>query len=247
MSSQINTVQLGTYTRIESADINSTIENTLTTRGIEFTSRLQHRVAARTTKHCIVYTLHSIQGLRYGDTAVTPQIYVFNSYAKESALTIMVGFLRAVCSNGMVVGEDLYSTRIIHRTGPTLDQKVSQIETGIAAAVDIIQSGEIQRLVDELVSMQVSADQGISIVGSLPIPKRVKEHAMNKWAGPHSYRRPEDSDNNLWTLWNIINEIMRLRSRSIVANLERNRGLLDDILALYQHETCTPTTLELVA
>lgn len=243
----INTTAEGTYTRIDSSSIDTVISSELESRGIEFTRALQHRVGTRNTKHCIVYTLHSVEGLRFGDSRVTPQIYVFNSYQKESALTILVGFLRAVCSNGMVVGEDTFSTRIIHRTGPTLSRKVNEIQTGIAAAIDFINSGELQRLTDDLYDTEITVDQGISIISSLPVPKRAREDALAIWTEAR-YRRYEDSENNVWSLWNIVNECMRTRSRSTVANLEKNRGLLDHVMALYEHEVSyTDGLMEVVA
>lgn len=243
----VRTVVEGTYTRIDSSSVDTLISGMLHSRGITHTKRLQHRVGTKSTKHCIVYTLTGAETLALAGDRVTPQIYVFNSYQKESAFMIAVGFLRWVCDNGMVVGENLFSRRVIHRTGPTLQQRVAEIEDGLAAALDYIESGELAALADELTALPLTSDQAISIAASLPIPKRVREQVMYAFSGL-ALRRYEDSADNLWTFWNTVNEYMRRSARSAVRNLERNTDILDHILALYEHETAVlDTSLEVVA
>lgn len=224
----------GTYARIDSAEVDRLISGLLTERDLDFTRRLQHRVGTKNTRHCIVYTIQSLT-TDLGGTQAAPQIYVFNSYRKESAFLIAVGFLRFVCDNGMVVGENLFSQRIIHRAGQTAEQRVAGIENGIAAALDYIQSGALEELTNELVNLPLTDEQAISIAASLPIPKRVRERVMYAFSGLLT-RRNEDRGGNLWTFWNVVNEFMRVNARSPVRNLERNTDLLDHVLALYEHE-----------
>lgn len=141
---------------------------------------------------------------------------------------IGVGMFRFVCANGLVVGDNFYSRRIIHRAGPTLDEFLANLDKNLDAAFETAASMDLAGMVEEYSTRQVTEQQGIEVLASLPLPRNVVDLAIYRWIAP---RRIEDTPRNVWSLYNIANEANRVRSSSTSA-FNREVNLLDDITAL---------------
>lgn len=162
--------------------------------------------------------------------AVSPMLFLRNINDGGHALMIGVGMFRFVCMNGLVVGDNFYSRRIIHRAGPTLDEFLTNLDKNLDAAFETAASMDLAGMVEEYSARQVTEQQGIEVLASLPLPRNVVDSAIYRWIAPS---RTEDTPRNLWSLYNIANEANRVRSSSTSA-FNREVNLLDDITALLE-------------
>ena len=187
------------------------------------------RPRGKSSRHGVVLTVGS--PVMLAGTSCFPRIYVRNSYAGESSLTVDVGFYRLICSNGMMVGSTHFRGRIRH-----VQSGVSQLDwlrTQIVAAVQWLQE-ELPQLVTRLNSNLLTIEQIRAILGAIGAGANLLKHMEHVMYNPTHYLRPEDrSPQGLtaWNVWNVVNEQMRRRSRSPLRQLERNSGLLDAINA----------------
>jgi hypothetical protein len=162
--------------------------------------------------------------------AVSPMLFLRNINDGGHALMIGVGLFRFVCMNGLVVGDNFYSQRVIHRSGPTLDEFLGNLEKNLDAAFETAASMDIEGMVDAMVSREVTEQQGIEVLASLPLPQGVVDTAIFRWVMPS---RQEDAPRNLWSLYNVVNESNRTRSKSAQA-FDREVSLLENIEALLE-------------
>lgn len=162
--------------------------------------------------------------------AVSPMLFLRNINDGGHALMIGVGLFRFVCMNGLVVGDNFYSQRVIHRSGPTLDQFLANLDKNLDAAFETAASMDIEGMVESMVSRTVTEREGIEVLASLPLPQGVVDTAIFRWVMPS---RAEDAPRNLWSLYNVVNESNRVRSKSAQA-FDREVSLLENIEALLE-------------
>jgi hypothetical protein len=216
-----------TYRKIETTNIINTVESALTGLG-----NVDHKkFSGRGTKHMHQWQLDGCEMKVAGDM-VTPRIVLYNSYDRECALSLHIGFLRWVCNNGMYLGHATYATRIIHREGAVLEQKLEDLYTGVAAAISYITDGQFEIDMRELRVKRLTREQMFRIVAQLPeLSNRSKDQMIRQLL--RNDRRTEDMSDNVWTLWNMANENLRLNSRGNEVRLaERNNNLLNNIMQL---------------
>lgn len=157
------------------------------------------------------------------DTEVQPQVVIFNSFQGESALRAHLGFFRAVCTNGMVVGQSITEPVIIrHIKGPTFDTKYREFFDNLEVVLERGLQGLQEKTERSLTLSEMNAliERLTSLTGV-----RARDKALELLRG-----REEDQTSNVWQLWNVTNEAMRITARSPVAYEERNAKLLDTIL-----------------
>ncbi len=128
-----------------------------------------------------------------------PTIMLLNSNNGRSKFRFMFGYFRVVCANGLVVGEVEASAALIHRAGEVaqLDGIVKQITERQQKALSVIARwGQIilpvaaqQRLALELATLRFGSTAG----------KYDMDTALK-------VRRPEDEGNDLWTVFNRLQE-----------------------------------------
>lgn len=81
------------------------------------------------TEHLVAFSRPQAYSL-YDDSAVNPEIIMYNSRNGLSSLKLFVGLFRMICSNGMVAGEGM-DFRVRHTTS-----RVSDLEDAIKDAVE---------------------------------------------------------------------------------------------------------------
>lgn len=242
------------YRRIETADITAQVDAVLAARGLLPASLTDRRwsgdtisassatvgysvktmsVRGKGSTHGLKYTLHGLRTTVNGDS-VTPTINIVNSYGGERAFQITVGFFRLVCSNGMIVGTALFNRRIVHLKGETTERQLAEVALGIAAALDYL-AGDFAKDMQQLATTTVSQDVMVRISQAVGLSKSRLADVESKIRNVQS-RRLQDRGDNLWTLWNLLNETLRLRSRSELRQLLVNNDLLDQINQAYLKE-----------
>ena len=219
-----------TYLTIDSGNIVNDIKTVLANLGVDKYTISHSRGYGTTEKVTVALTAFE-NFSKVGNDNITPQILFFNSYGGECALSIHVGFIRWACSNGMIAGDSFFSRRIVHRVGPTATAKLAELEAGISDAVAYMRD-EFGDAVAEMTAQPLTEEQMISVTASLPqLSKRSKEAVINKIVKP-GLRREADRDNNLWILWNLVNEQVRVAGRSQYRTALKNVGLFNDVKAL---------------
>ena len=82
----------------------------------------------------------------------------------------------------------------------------------------------------ELQEQTLTEETMISVVGNLPVNKKTKRASIDKIVFEER-RRIQDQGNNVWTLYNIVNESLRNHT-PIKSYTTKNEGLLEHITAL---------------
>lgn len=203
-----------TYKVIQTEKIIEGVSSILNERGIEHTTHHRkygaHGPLRVARKEYVCIDLKGLDTTILGD-GVTPQLRLYTSHDKSAAFRIMLGAFRWVCWNGLSCGEFAYSQRVIHRIGPTADSKLGEIPDRINGAIDFLQ-GEFVELMEDTTSAIITDEQAIQIIGSLHLSDAIKRRAI--WCHFHPRRTGDIShQNNLWGLWNNVNESIREKSR----------------------------------
>ena len=129
----------------------------------------------------------------------------------------------------MLFRSSLYSERIRHVVGPTAASKLEQITVGIRSAVEYIKT----KLAEDMARLQaqaISPTAMAQIVLGLKSVSQTKKDKLIARIADERLRRLEDRPNTMWSLWNMVNEVMRERSRSEVRQATLNIGLMDQLL-----------------
>jgi hypothetical protein len=177
---------------------------------------------AKTTQHFIRVQLGSANLIM---NECRPEIVLRNSFNGEGALVIQVGLYRLICSNGLTVGQEWFSESVRHVRGPKMNTFLEEFEQKIVWALKFI-AEVLPAKIEGMKAIKIGIAKQIEIVESLNLSAMAKEQVRAMRI------RPEDSDDNAWTLYNRINEVVRLRSRSEFANERKNVGLMDEVLRL---------------
>jgi hypothetical protein len=134
-----------------------------------------------------------------------PEIVLINSHDAKSALIFALGFFKFICSNGVIAGESIYKTRIIHR---------SINASSVHDAVNRI-AGRAPELIDNIQRMKSTK------LHPLVEQTFVDEAAKLRWENPsdrvryflNAPRRQEDAHNDLWSVFNRVQESLTKGNR----------------------------------
>lgn len=185
----------------------------------------------RNTKHSVTLTMH--RGIELLGTTCFPRVTISNSYGGESALRVTVGFFRLICTNGMGVGTKEFSRSIRHTASG--EKQVAALAQGITEAIEYCYT-KLSGMAERLHAKQATQADIDAILLAIRASGRLADRVTQAIQFP----RIEDtiqapvvsiSDNrntpavSLWNVWNIVNEQMRLASRSEQALLERDQLL----------------------
>jgi len=138
-----------------------------------------------------------------------PTINVLNSHDGSTALRVEFGVFRMVCANGLWAGSAFESHRLAHR-GLKLQEKVNALIPAIAASQDMIMQS-VERLqhyrpseaeIDFLASVAFAAKDLFSF-------NRLSKDALEGVLHfiPRFAFRVEDNSNDLWTIFNRLQEL----------------------------------------
>jgi hypothetical protein len=213
------------YQRVDTNTLIERVSGVLNTIDEEYTYRVRRaaRASCTNTTHVVEFRLPKINM-----GGIVPMIYIKNSYGGESSLHIRLGVYRFICDNGLVVGDEFYNERIVHVRGQTLESKLQSLEANIICAVGKIRSELVGHILD-MQSRTLYINEQLEIINGLGFPPRVTQECINRRLVPI---RAEDADGNVWNLWNTINEVLRERSRSELADYNKQSGLINNIMAM---------------
>lgn len=193
------------------------------------------------TRHVVMLT-HADHMKAEGKLDVIPRIMLFNSHNGTTALKLQAGFFRFVCANGLIVGDQVFQSRLRH-SAPSVDVLNEQLQhvAGVAReSGDLIERWKAKKLTTG--AMDAFAREALKI--------RVRGE-------PNDYdtklvleaKRDEDDSNDLWSVFNRVQEnlvkggvsgaresgrVVTLRPlNNIRRNTEFNQGLWNLASAVY--------------
>ena len=216
------------YAFVDTEALGSAIYVSLESQGVgvvESTTRGSYSCRAKTTKHITTWHLKGL-GVPEGH----PTLTIVNSFNGEGSLQVRVGFHRLVCSNGLMVGSDWFCSTVRHVKGEKMWEFLSEVDFSVQKAVAWIKANLVDQI-GALKSRPIGIEAQLELVEKLNLPAKTKEQVKYRRLHANWYR-PEDADQNLWNFYNTVNEVIRLRSRSDLANFNKQSNLLPEILKL---------------
>lgn len=167
------------------------------------------------TKHMIRFRRKGLEPVN----GIVPEIILINSHDCTTSYQIRGGAYRFVCSNGLIVGTDLFTRKIKHQGDVT--------EKVIDSASDIIEIfPKAVKIANEWKSIELSPNQKEAFAESAMLLKWPNKEIELKPTFLLTPRRDIDCHDDLWTTFNVIQEnIIRggLRYRTPDAHRPKNR------------------------
>lgn len=179
------------------------------------------------------YQTHTVQlrqvaaPIMVGDSEL--RIVIMNDHRGSKSLILKLGVFRLVCANGLVVSDaEFASTRIKH-IGNNVDQKVDEFIERIAACAE-----HLRTKLAEYGAKQLDADMRAKLALDM-LTVRFKDRPVTSEmiASALDARRLDDLSNDLWTVFNRIQEnIVKgttgiRQIRSVKRDVELNTKLWD--------------------
>lgn len=144
-------------------------------------------------KHRAIFTSPLMKSTNDG----TPQLLLTNSHDGTSSVTLQLGFFRIVCSNGLVVGDELCPAIRLKHTGIDLDERlIAAIGTMVERSQTIIET------IEKMKSFELSKYEVIEFHRQA-LEKRLGEK-VNEF--DMLINRPEDQPTDLFTVFNVAQE-----------------------------------------
>ncbi len=180
----------------------STVLMALQHEGFQVASAVQRQSRSVTgipyAKHLV--RLRHADGGGYADG--TPEVVLINAHDGSAALTMMAGWFRFVCSNGLIVGDHIQTFKAYHRQTATL------LDNVIEGAFEVIgAAGQLREVQEAWRSTSLRLDDRL----------RFAERALAiRWPSADdntpvpgallTQRRSDDSGTDLWTTFNVVQE-----------------------------------------
>lgn len=167
---------------------------------------------------------------KVADTA--PQILLLNSHDGTSTYQMRAGFYRFVCSNGLVVGEDIFPVLRVKHTGNAVREVIEgsyRVIQDVPALVNSIDGMTQINLQDGERRAFARAALALRFEGGAPI---TEDQALR-------VRRHDDGKPDLWTTFNVVEENLvkgGMHGRDANNRFRRVRGIkgIDGNVALNQ-------------
>ncbi len=163
--------------------------------------------------------------LKTGDQ-VGYQFSLQNSFDRTKRTSLILGFLRLVCLNGMCAIDQEFEVTKKHNKDLTLDFMGKAIESAVDSAPKALLA------FDALVEKKITNLEGVNALLQLKDRAIISGSLLNcfqaNWLQP---RRKEDEKRNLWTFWNACTEHLThaVRTTRFEYAEKVNSGLLETL------------------
>lgn len=148
-------------------------------------------------QHLLRLRHQSVQAFSEG----APEIIVSNSHEGSSAMTIMGGYFRFICSNGLIAGDMLATHKVYHRGSGRLDGMVID---GCVRVLDDVQ--QITNTIDRWTGTTVTRELAFDYANRALALRWDSGQAPVQAADLLRARRLQDRGNTAWHLLNIVQE-----------------------------------------
>jgi Domain of unknown function (DUF932) len=164
-----------------------------------FASQSRSRIAGKElfTRHMLRFRNLDQTPTQVGDTAV--ELAMTNSHDRTSQYEFSLGAFRLACLNGMIVSEGLVESVKVRHTGNIIERVIESTRSLIQLAPSVVEA--IQTWKQILLS---PAEQTFLAEGALAL--RFEDTAPVEASRLLTVRRSADTQNDLWTVFNRIQE-----------------------------------------
>lgn len=168
-------------------------------RAAESRTRVEHR--AGFTKHMIVFRHRDHMG--YGAMRLhqrMPEIVFINSHDGSSSYQLHAGIIECVCTNGLIVADEMFSTVKVQHSGRILDAVVEGADHVMRALPDILGTAEQWSTVQLTQPMRLAFADAAA---DLRWDEEERPVTPAQLLTPH---RREDDRADLWKTFNVVQE-----------------------------------------
>ena len=165
------------------------------------------------------YQQHLVRFRHFDDLLLPPEnaveLLLFNSHDRSKSFSISAGIYRFVCANGLVIAESVFESYKIKHLGDR--------ENDVASAVANITAikSKLMEKIETLESIELSQLEKESFARSA-MPLRFEKHLQVDYQDLLVPHRDEDSNSDLYTVLNVIQENL-LRGNISGTNKETGR------------------------
>ncbi|MBX3722395.1 MAG: DUF932 domain-containing protein [Turneriella sp.] len=157
------------------------------------------------------------QDIAYSGEA--PEIVLVNAYNGLSSFRLMAGIFRLVCGNGLIICQSLFEAISIRHIHYTLE------EVSIAVSKYLERLPLVMGSVEKLKSIEMTRDRSLEFAREAMLlrwPERLPEVDPYELATPW---RSADKVNNLWSVFNVVQEKLVTGKYLYDARRHKLRGL----------------------
>jgi hypothetical protein len=200
MTTEINTLDQKLPTLSDKYKLAKTSEMVKRIEGLGFT--MDKFVALKTRKkerqgfqkHRAIFTSPDLKATADG----VPQLLLTNSHDGTSSVVLQLGFFRFVCSNGLVVGDNIIEPVRVRHSGNGFDERLIVAINHIVA-----QAHKLTESIDKMKSTLLSPSEIIAFQREA-LTKRLGDAKIESFSMP--VYRDEDKATDLFTVMNVIQE-----------------------------------------
>ncbi len=177
-------------------------------------------------------TVHRVSAeLRVGNVEISkdkcaPTIHIVNSYQGECKLAVHFGLIRFICSNGLVIGSDIWSASAKHIQGPKITNMLDTLADTVKIGVQDLDTRVLPQ-VALLAEKEMDRTKVEWVLDELKVGAGVYNRALHAFENP--WRR-EDQGSDAWRVYNRIQEIVADSRRGLIGQ-KQNMDLMNLILA----------------
>lgn len=147
-------------------------------------------------KHRAIFTSPSLKATADG----IPQLLLTNSHDGTSSVVLQLGFFRVVCSNGLVVGDNIIEPVRVRHSGNDFDQRLIVAINHIVA-----QAHKLTESIDKMKATVLTQSEILAFQREA-LQKRLGDVKIESFSMP--VHRNEDTANDLFTVMNVVQENM---------------------------------------
>jgi len=145
-------------------------------------------------KHRVIFTSPQLKATSDG----VPQLLLTNSHDGTSSVILQLGFFRFVCSNGLIVGDNLIEPIRVRHSGNDFDQRLIIAINNVANQAD-----KLTQSIDKMKSVILTHEEIITFQRDA-LQNRLKDVKIIMHSMPT--HREEDNASDLFTVMNVIQE-----------------------------------------
>jgi len=150
-------------------------------------------------RHALVFQ-HSDWDQAQASGEVTPRMLLINSHNGKTSMTARLGMYRFICANGMVIGND-HMAEVIRHTKSLADQLIERIQRAARTA------GQVYKSIEHWQATELSPGKAHTFAKEAAKLRFGEKRAEGYEADMLlEVRRPQDEGNDLWHVFNRVQE-----------------------------------------
>lgn len=146
-------------------------------------------------KHRVIFTSPNLKATADG----VPQLLLTNSHDGTSSVILQLGFFRFICSNGLVVGDNLIQPVRVRHSGNDFDQRLIVAINHIVA-----QASKLTESIDKMKSTVLTQAEIITFQREALQNRLGNDSIIHSFSMP--VHREEDKATDLFTVMNVVQE-----------------------------------------